>query len=559
VKGLLCIAAIALAWLAACSQELGDTPAPAGAGSKGGGVWFREEARARGLVFDHMRHAQQRFWFPEIMGAGLAWLDYDNDGRMDLYAVQSGDLAPEGKPMPGDRLFRNLGEGRFEDVTEKAGLRESAYGMGVTAGDIDNDGDTDLYVTNVGANALYQNNGDGTFRDITEQAGVGDAGWGSSCGFFDGDNDGDLDLMVVNYVRWSSRLEIDCKSPYGERDYCAPNNYNAPSQCILYENKGGARFEAIQAQAGFGAAFGNGLGLALSDLDGDGDIDPYVSNDGMANQLWVNQGRMKFVDEALLRGAAVNRNGAPEASMGTVVGDFDWDGDSDIFITNLRGETNTLYENDGRGNMRDSSARTGMAQASLPFTGFGNVVADFDHDGVVDVFVGNGRVGFWKPYFSETDLYSEPKQLFRGIGKLKFEEVPQAGLGAQLLGNSRGVAAADFDDDGDIDIAVLENHGPLRLLVNVSEKRGNWIGWDLRNAHGAPALNARIVGEAGGAKLHGEVLVCSSYCSANDPRVHWGLGSKTRVEQLEVRWASGRRSTHGPFEAGRYHRIDEPR
>ncbi len=540
----------------------GEKPAPgpgSPAGSRPQALWFAEEARARGLVFDHQRHFQQRYWFPEIMGAGLAWLDYDGDGRLDLFVVQSGDLEPQGKPVPSDRLFRNLGNGSFEDVTERAGLVESAYGMGVTTGDVDNDGDTDLYVTNVGANALWRNNGDGTFTDITEAAGVGDGGWGTSCGFFDGDNDGDLDLMVVNYVRWTSRLEIDCKSAFGERDYCAPNNYNAPSQCVLYENDGSGRFRAIQTQAGLAAAFGNGLGLALSDLDGDGDIDPYVSNDGMANQLWINKGGLKFVDEALLRGAAVNRNGAPEASMGTVVADFDSDGDSDIFITNLRGETNTLYENDGRGNMRDSSARTGMAQASLPFTGFGDVATDFDHDGIVDLFVGNGRVGFWKPFFSESDIYAEPKQLFRGLGKLKFEEVPQAGVGAELLGNSRGVAGADFDEDGDIDLAVLENHGPLRLLVNRSEKRGNWLGLDLRNARGAPALGARVTGEGGGRRFFGEVLVCTSYCSACEPRVHWGLGTVAGIERLEVRWADGRRSTHGPLPAGRYHRIDEPR
>lgn len=544
--------ALSLLCLAACSSEsAGPTPVASGP------VWFEERAVASGLNFQHVRALQQRYWFPEIMGSGLAWLDYNGDGRMDLYVVQSGDLRPAGQAVPGNRLFENLGGGRFADVTDKAGVGDRGYGMGVTVGDYDNDGDSDLYVSNVGPNVLYRNNGDGTFSDVTEAAGVGDAGWGTSCGFFDLERDGDLDLWVVNYVRWSIELEIECKSSFGERDYCAPNNYNAPSQCVLYENTGAGQFRAIQVAAGLGAAFGNGLGLGLSDLDGDGDIDPYVSNDGMPNQLWINQGNQKLVDEALIRGGAVNRNGAPEASMGTIVGDFDQDGDADLFITNLRGETNTLYENDGRGNLRDVTSKTGMAQASLANTGFGDALGDFDHDGIKDLIVANGRVGFWKPFFSNTDIYAEPKQLFRGLGGLKFEELPRGGLREDLLGTSRGLACADFDDDGDLDVAIVENNGPLRLLVNVAPKQGQWVGFAVHNRHGAPALGARLVLSAAGQRFHRELSVCSSYCSANEPRVHFGLGQRSNIESVEVLWPNGKRTQHGPFAVGRYHLIQE--
>ncbi|MBL8858743.1 MAG: CRTAC1 family protein [Planctomycetes bacterium] len=507
------------------------------------------------MDFTHMRGLRQRYWFPELMGSGLCWFDYDGDGRVDLFVVQSGDLEPGDQTVPRSKLFRNLGDGRFADVTESAGLSTPGFGMGCTVADCDGDGDVDLYVTNVGANILYRNNGDGTFTDVTADAGVGDMGWGTSAGFFDCEGDGDLDLWVVNYVRWRKDLEIACKSPYGERDYCSPNNYNAPSQCVLYINDGQGRFRDESSASGLAAAFGNGLGLALCDFDGDGRIDVYVSNDGMANQLWMNRGDSKFVDEALMRGCAVNANGAAEASMGTVAGDFDQDGDVDLFITNLRGETNTLYSNDGQGRMRDHSARSGLAAASLQFTGFGDALADFDHDGILDLFVANGRVSHAKPVFSESDIYAEPKQLFRGVGDLRFEEVAHGGLARALLGNSRGLAVADYDDDGDLDIAVNENNGRLRLLRNVSAKRGHWTKLSVLDIAGAPALGARLAIDVGGRIIHRDVAVCSSYCSAGDARVHCGLGAVSVLEHIKVRWTDGSREHFGPLPADRIHEL----
>ncbi len=539
-------APIVLALLLSCCAK--GAPGEADPGKPAGSaVWFEEVAAASGLAFQHMRCLKQRFWLPEIMGAGLCWIDYDGDGHPDLFVVQSGDLEPGGQALPGCRLFRNLGNGRFEDATARAGVAGHGYGMGCTAGDYDGDGRVDLFVSCCGPGILYHNEGDGIFRDVTDEAGVGAPGWGTSCGFVDVDGDGDLDLFVVNYERWRKEAEIPCLSPSGERDYCAPSNYKAPGQSRLFVNDGQGRFHDGSVQAGLTAASGHGMGLGFADFNGDGRLDVYVANDGMPNQLWIGSGGGKFVDEALARGAAVNRFGASQASMGTVVADFDEDSDPDLFITNLRGESTTLYENDGKGNLRDVTARTGMAVASNPFTGFGDGAFDFDLDGVLDLFVANGRVALWSPYWSQTDFYAEPKQLFRGIDGKRFEELPHGGLAADLLGTSRGAAFADYDDDGDVDVAVSENNGPLRLLRNIAPRRGHWLELDLRNRAGAPALQARVALQVGQRTLMREVHVCSSYASADDPRVHLGLGSVATLGRTSVRWPDGTSESFGPL------------
>lgn len=517
-----------------------------------GKAWFEDATKVSGIDFTHVRAFEQRFWFPEIMGAGAAWLDYDGDGRLDLYCVQSGDLVAPVESRPRNRLFRNVGDGTFTDVTQSANVGDTGYGMGVTVGDYDGDGDADIYVTNVGANVLYQNRGDGSFRDVTAEAGVGDAGWGASCGFFDMDADGHLDLFVVNYVRWSQDRELPCKTQYGERDYCAPNNYNAPAQCVLYRNRGDGTFANVSSTAGLGAAFGNGLGLALADFDRDGRIDVYVSNDGSANQLWINQGQGRFVDKALTAGVAVNMNGAAEASMGTVPADIDQNGFVDLFITNLRGETNTLYANQGK-RFVDNTSRTGVGSSSRQYTGFGDGVFDFDLDGFLDILVCNGRVGDWRPRFREDDVYAEPNLLMSGTASGRFQDVRL--LDESAVGNSRGAAFADFDDDGDIDVYVIENNALGRLLRNVAPRQGTWIGLRLLDEKGRDVPCASAALRSGTTTSYRDVAVCSSYCSANDVRLHFALRRGARADEVVVTWVGGAREAFGPLDAEHYHEL----
>jgi hypothetical protein len=566
------LAAAALGSLAAMATAACDktAPSPMPAGGSGasarsarpaaaGAPWFEEVAARSGFDFRHVRAFKKRFWFPELVGSGLAWIDYDGDGNLDLYCVQSGDLAPEGHDQPGNKLYRNKGDGTFEDVTDTAGVGDKGYGMGCCVGDYDGDGDPDLYVTNVGTNVLYRNNGDGTFTDVTAEAGVGHSGWSTSCGFFDCDGDGDLDLFVVNYVRWAPEREVNCKSTYGDRDYCAPNNYNAPSQSVLYRNDGGGHFTDVSEEAGLLAAFGNGLGLALVDFDRDGKLDAYVSNDGNPNQLWINQGGGKFVDKALLAGCAVNRNGAAEASMGTVPVDIDDDGWIDLFITNLRGETNTFYFNK-KGVFTDRTPQTGLTMPSLQYTGFGDGFADFDLDGRLDLYVVNGRVGFWKPTLSEADPYVEPNQLFRGLDGARFEEVqPQGGIATTHYGVGRGAAFGDYDNDGDVDVAYIENNGSVRLLKNIAARQGHWIELRIVNAKGADALGASVSLRAGGRTIFREIAPCSSYASSNDPRAHFGLGPAASVDEVVVTWPGGARESFGPLAVEKLHVLKQGR
>ncbi len=551
--------ALAAALTTSCRQEATPKPsAPepaAGARDKTEAPWFEDVALASGMDFRHVRALEQRFLFPEIMGSGLAWLDYDADGWMDLYVVQSGDLQPEGRDVPGNVLYRNLGDGRFADVTAAAGVGDKGYGMGCTVGDYDGDGRVDLYVTNVGPSVLYRNRGDGTFADVTATVGVAGGGWSTSAGFFDYDLDGDLDLWVVDYVRWSREREIACKSNYGERDYCSPNNYSAPAQCRLYRNEGDGTFEDVSQGAGIGAAFGNGLGLALADFDRDGRLDAYVANDGMPNQLWINQGNGRFVDKSLLSGTAVNRNGAAEACMGVALGDVDGNGYLDVFLTNLRGETNRLYLNQGAV-MIDRTPQSGLTLAGLQYTGFGDGLFDFDLDGRLDLYVCNGRVGQWKPVFSDADIYAEPAQVFRGLDRARFTEVlPQGATAAPWVGNSRGAAFADYDNDGDVDVAVSTNHGRLRLMRNVAPRQGRWLLVHALDARGVDVPGAHLTLQVGGQTWHRDVVICSSYCSANDPRAHFGLPTGTPAAELRVTWPGGEKEFFGPLEPDRTHVV----
>ncbi|MCA8978933.1 MAG: CRTAC1 family protein [Planctomycetes bacterium] len=512
-----------------------------------GEPWFEDVTRASGVDFVHVRAHTQRMWLPEIMSSGLALFDANGDGLLDLFCVQGGDLLD---PQVGDtgRLYLNRGDGRFEDATREAGFTLTDYGMGCATGDYDGDGDLDLYVTNVGPNALYRNDGAGRFTDVTEVAGVGDGGWGTSTAFIDYDADGDLDLFVANYVVWSPDLVVPCTASYGKRVYCSPKAHN-PARDVLYRNEGDGTFTDVTSAAGLNTAYGNGLGVAWGDLDDDGDVDIYVANDGMANQLWRNEGDGTFTDVAMESGCALNRDGKAEAGMGVAALDLSGDGKLDLFMTHFAEESNTLYENLG-GRFADRTHRSGMATASLEHTGFGMGFADFDQDGNLDLFVANGRVTRRDTGPDGEAQWAEPDQLFRGLGGARFEEVaPKSGLANAPKLVSRGAAFGDVDGDGDVDVVVLDNNSGIRILANRASTKGHGITLRLVGPTGGDALGAMATITAGDKTWSQRAMTAYSYCSANDPRVHVGLGAATRVDAVHVRWPDGGTESFGPFDA----------
>jgi hypothetical protein len=525
--------------------------------------WFKEAAESSGLKFTHNSGAGTGFHFPEIMGGGVALVDYNGDGLLDIYLIQGGELVPEEGDVEttGNQLFRNFPAGTFEDVTESAKVGNTAYGMGVACGDYDRDGDIDMYVTNVGPNVFYENQGDGSFTDRTVELKVGDHRWGTSASFLDIDSDRDLDLYVVNNLGWSAATEVECFNYYGEPDYCSPNNYNAPSPDMLYKF-GRLGFKDHTVIGGIALAFGNGLGVAVGDYDNDGDPDIYVANDATPNVLWDNDGKGKFKDLGLLKGCSVNGNGTPEAGMGVQFVDVDMDGDLDLFMTHIRRETNTFYVN-SRGRFKDRTTMTGTANTSLRFTGFGMGFHDFDLDGALDLYVVNGAVQAWKENerFSAEDGYAEPNHLFRGKGGPKFEEVPMGGLTQDAIATSRGAAFGDLDNDGDVDVVIVNRDSSVSLLLNEAPRKGSWIGFQPKGGKGNVVPGARVEIRFAGKKLYRVADPAYSYLASNDPRAHFGLGMDaegkliSKVDDVRVLWNGGREESFGPMDAGQYYDL----
>src|SRR5437867_4269180 len=548
---LLCLLLVWQAIAVACGRT---ASLPAGNAAEAGQPWFEDIAERAGIHFEHHSGHRDKFYLPEIMGGGAALFDMDNDGLLDVYFVQSGSLSSPAGTASGSRLFRNRGGARFEDVTSGSGADVAGpstplgAGMGVAAGDFDNDGNVDLYVTNFGGNVLLKGDGRGHFADVTAKAGVASGGWSTSAAFLDYDNDGYLDLFVVHYLAWQPSAEVECFSLSGVPDYCSPKTYDLPSAATLYHNNRNGTFVDVTDRAGLRAAVGNGLGVAAGDVDGDGRIDIFVANDGMPNQLWLNRGGGRFEDAALTWGCAVDLDGRPKAGMGVHLADVDSDGDLDLLVVNLDGESDSLYRNE-KVFFRDDTAAAGLRAISRPFTRFGVAMLDFDNDGLLDIYEANGRVGRQSELFS-SDPYAEPNLLLRGVAAWRFEEVrPCGGTSTPLIGTSRGAAFGDIDNDGGIDIVVSNRDGKPYLLHNVAKGRGHWVMLRVVDEHGRDAIGAELTAMVGQKAIKRDVRAAYSYLSSNDPRVHVGLGKETALHDVVVRWPNGARERFGDLAA----------
>lgn len=480
-------------------------------------------------------------YFIETIGSGAAWLDYDNDGDLDLYLVNAGDapFAENRVPEHGkNRLYRNRGDGTFEDVTDKGGVGDTGYGVSATAADYDNDGWIDLFVTNYGKTLLYRNRGDGTFEDVTEKAGVADSRWSTAAAFGDVDNDGDLDLYVVFYCVWDLSRHKICH----EQEvpiYCGPEYFEGDSD-RLFRNNGDGTFSDMTREAGIHDVNGKGLGVLLADLDDDGDLDIYVANDGTPNFLFRNDGSGKFEEIGWMAGVDTDENGNPQGSMGIALGDINRDGRGDLVVTNFQRQYNTVYRNDGEGFFSDISFVAGMG-SSLPNVSWGTHLGDFDSDGFLDLFIANGHIQDNVEQYDKTTSSAQRNRLLRNTGDGRFVDVTDSsGEGLQIVKMSRGAAFADYDNDGDLDVLV-QNANDFPDLLRNDTPQGHFVRVLLEGRQSnRNGIGARVtLFTPDGKKQVAQVSSGNSYASQNEYTLHFGLGDLPAAERLEVRWPSG--------------------
>ncbi len=557
-------AACALAWPAAESPVVAPEPAAPAAPLPGPArpVRFVEAGPEAGLTLVNVSGEKDKAYILEAHGAGVAWIDYDGDGDVDLYVANGSRLAPYPPGQePSDALYRNDG-GRFTDVTEKAGVRDRAWSFGVAAADYDNDGRTDLYVTQWGRNTLYRNRGDGSFEDVTERAGVGDRRWGMSAAFADYDRDGWVDLYVANYVDFElGAVPERGSSPTcrwrGLDVYCGPRGLRAAAD-VLYRNNRDGTFSDVSARAGVALPEPfYGLGISWADYDNDGDPDLYVANDSTPNLLFRNNGDGTFKEIGTPAGCAYSGDGREQAGMGVDWGDYDADGWLDVFVTNFSHDVYTLYHNEAGERFSDATFRAGLGEATLKSLGWSTRFFDYDNDGWTDLLAVNGHV---YPQVEREPVgtdYAQKSQLFRNRGGTFSELGAQAGPALASAHLSRGAATADYDDDGDVDVAITHLHEAVGLWRNDGgAQAGNWLSLRLRGSGKNPdAIGARAEVTIPGRRLIDEVRSGSGYLSQSDFRLHFGLGDASGAS-VRVRWPDGTLQEAGTLAANRFWLIE---
>jgi enediyne biosynthesis protein E4 len=529
---------------------------------------FTETAQQAGIAFVHFSGTTQDKHFPTANGSGVAMFDYDNDGKLDLYFA-TGTLLPLGTARKGpNRLYRNQGGNRFDDVTEASGLGFAGFCHGIVVGDIDNDGNQDVFLCNYGPNALFLSNGNGTFKDITKDAGVGAFNWSSGGAFLDYDNDGDLDLYVTNYGHW--KLPDDdrfCTDIRGQdhasetkvRTYCSPKTIT-PARHILYRNNGDRTFTDVTQSAGVGRTDGRGFGVVACDLNGDGRIDLYVANDMCPNFVFLNRGDGTFDDVTEISGAGYDSHGVTRAGMGVDAEDVDGDGLPDLLVTNFAGERLSLYRNVGAGLFEDRTATSGMAGDSLPWVGWGCALADFDNDGWPDCFVSNGHVDDNLALLGQNTQYAHPPLLHRNMAGSRFRLATRdAGPYFDSDHVGRGAAFGDCDNDGDIDIVVNHKDAAPALLRNDTKTANHWIRLSLVGT----VSNRDAVGALVTVELQSRTLVRqrkggASLESSHDPRILIGLGEEILARKVSIRWPRGGVTTAEQLAADASYRVVEP-
>ena len=543
-------------------QERPAAPAPSTSIAPGK---FTDITARLGINFRNQASHTSKKYLPETMGAGVALFDYDNDGRLDIFLVNGapfGDPTSKGTipqktgPQYWNRLYHQKSDGTFEDVTEKAGLQGTGYGMGVAVGDYDNDGYEDLYVTAYGGNKLYHNNGDGTFTDVTSKAGVGGSGWSTSAAWVDLDGDGYLDLVVLRYLEWDFD-DIWCgEHKEGYRAYCHPDWFK-PISPLVYHNNGDGTFTEIAAKLGL-ARPGKGLGLAIADYDRDGHIDLFVANDSMVEFLYHNKGDGTFEEVGLLSEVAVDIDGRTFAGMGVDFADYNNDGWPDIVVTDLANQRYALYQNNGDGSFTYASTTSGISKMTLAHSGWGIRFLDFDNDGWKDLLIAQGHDLDTIEQTNPNLHYREPMLLVRNTGKGFVDVSLSSGEVFKQAWVARGMATGDLDNDGRIDAVVTTNDGPAYVLHNETPTENHWILLKLvGHQSNRDGIGAEVKVTTASGQQFATVSTASSYLSSSDKRVHFGLGKEKNVESIEIRWPSGIVQTLRDVRANQILQIDE--